>query len=253
MKRDLDAAARVQKQLLPTDLPDMPGVNFAWVYRPCDELAGDSLNVFQIDSEHVGLYVLDVSGHGVPSSLLSVTATRSLSGHAGVFSFATMSGATLNDMNPANVAESLNALYPMESNGGHYFTLVYGILNTTTREFRYTCAGHPGPVLSRPGEPASAMDIPAVPIGVLDEEAVYEDRVITLQPGDRIYIHSDGLNEEMNAEHEEFSRERLRDTIDAHRDIPLEESVESVVAQVIEWAHDEHLSDDVSILAMEIT
>ena len=53
-------------------------MNFAWTYRPCSELGGDSLNVFQLDADHVGLYVLDVSGHGVSASLLSVTLSRVL-------------------------------------------------------------------------------------------------------------------------------------------------------------------------------
>ncbi|MHC5035653.1 MAG: PP2C family protein-serine/threonine phosphatase, partial [Planctomycetota bacterium] len=74
MKHDLDAAARVQRTLLPGELPQTEAARFAWRYRPCDELAGDSLNVFRIDDRFVALYVLDVSGHGVPAALLSVTA-----------------------------------------------------------------------------------------------------------------------------------------------------------------------------------
>jgi len=71
MKRDLDAAARVQQTLLPDHLPEVAGFRFAWSYRPCDELAGDALNIVRINDDLIAVYLLDVSGHGVPAALLS--------------------------------------------------------------------------------------------------------------------------------------------------------------------------------------
>ena len=68
-----------RQTFLPLRRASIPGMEFAWFYRPCDELAGDGLNVVTLDDEHVGLYVLDVSGHGVASALLSVTMSRLLS------------------------------------------------------------------------------------------------------------------------------------------------------------------------------
>jgi PAS domain S-box-containing protein len=76
LKRDLQAAARIQQALLPAALPDTTPVRLAWTYRPCDELGGDLLNIFLLDDRRVGLYLLDVSGHGVAASLLSVTASH---------------------------------------------------------------------------------------------------------------------------------------------------------------------------------
>ena len=83
MKRDLDAAARVQRTLLPEHFPEIPGLSFAWSYKPCDELAGDSLNIVRINDDLIALFLLDVSGHGVPAALLSVTVTRNLHPSAG--------------------------------------------------------------------------------------------------------------------------------------------------------------------------
>ncbi len=79
MSRDLEAAARIQKTFLPRAAPGVPGAEFAWGYRPCDELAGDGLNIIPLGGGKVGLYVLDVSGHGVSAALLSVTLSRLLS------------------------------------------------------------------------------------------------------------------------------------------------------------------------------
>jgi serine phosphatase RsbU (regulator of sigma subunit) len=79
LRRDLRAAARIQQALLPATLPDTAPVHLAWTFRPCEELAGDLLNIFLLDDRRVGFYVLDLSGHGVAASLLSVTVSHFLS------------------------------------------------------------------------------------------------------------------------------------------------------------------------------
>src|SRR5271163_2240227 len=79
MSRDLKAAARIQETFLPREVPRVRGAEFAWIYRPCDELAGDGLNVIPLGEGKVGLYILDVSGHGVASALLTVMLSRLLS------------------------------------------------------------------------------------------------------------------------------------------------------------------------------
>jgi sigma-B regulation protein RsbU (phosphoserine phosphatase) len=88
LRQDLEAAARIQRALLPSSLPDCDRVHFAWAYHPSATLAGDHLNMFWLDDRHIGLYLLDVSGHGVSASLLAVTASRFLSPTADVSSSA---------------------------------------------------------------------------------------------------------------------------------------------------------------------
>ena len=79
MSRDLKAAAQIQETFLPHELPPVPGMAFAWIYRPWADLGGDGLNVIPLGGGKIGLYVLDVSGHGVAAALLSVTLSRFLS------------------------------------------------------------------------------------------------------------------------------------------------------------------------------
>lgn len=252
MKRDLDAAARVQRTLLPDNLPEVRGFGFAWAYRPCDELAGDALNIVRINDDLIALYLLDVSGHGVPAALLSVTATRGLHPRAGgAASLVAGPGPNPQAVDPAQVASSLNALYPMESNGDHYFTMIYGLLDIHTRRLRFTVAGHPGPILAPAGGHPERLDIHGLPIGMVDE-AEYEESAIELQPGDRLYLHSDGLTEEVNAEDEMFGDERLLSAIADGQSLSLNETVESLVRKVIAWRGEDHLKDDVSILAIAV-
>lgn len=252
MKRDLDAAARVQRTLLPEGLPQVPGLRFAWSYRPCDELAGDALNIVRINDDAIALSLLDVSGHGVPAALLSVAATRSLQPVAGgAASVVAGPGANPEAVAPAQVASRLNTLYPMASNGNHYFTMIYGLLDIHTRHFRFTDAGHPGPVLARAGEHPRRIDATGFPIGMIDG-IEFEECVIELKPGDRLYLHSDGLTEEFNARGEEFGDDRLLSAIADAQTLGLKDSVESLVQKVIAWRGEDHLKDDVSVLAIAV-
>lgn len=252
MKRDLDAAARVQRTLLPEDLPDVEGLRFAWAYRPCDELAGDALNIVRINDDLIALFLLDVSGHGVPAALLSVTATRSLYPRAGgAPSVVAGPGASPDAVNPAEVVSRLNALYPMASNGNHYFTMIYGLLNVAARRLRFTVAGHPSPILAREGCPPECLEASGFPVGMFDE-AEYEESMIDLQPGDRLYLYSDGLTEEMNDQDEEFGQQRLRIAIADSQALGLQDAVDSLVQKVVAWRGEEHLKDDVSVLAVSV-
>jgi serine phosphatase RsbU (regulator of sigma subunit) len=252
MKRDLDAAARVQRTLLPDNLPEVQGLSFAWSYKPCDELAGDALNIVRINDDLIAVYLLDVSGHGVPAALLSVTATRGLNPRSGgTASLVAGPGANPEAVDPVHVASRLNSLYPMESNGDHYFTMIYGLLDVHTRRLRFTVAGHPGPILAPTGGHPRRLDVSGLPIGMI-AEAEYEESVIELQPGDRLYLHSDGLTEEVNAQDEQFGDERLLSAIADCQTLSLSETVESLVRKVIAWRGEDHLRDDVSLLAIAV-
>jgi serine phosphatase RsbU (regulator of sigma subunit) len=252
MKRDLDAAARVQQTLLPDNLPEVPGLSFAWSYRPCDELAGDALNIVRVNDDLIAVYLLDVSGHGVPAALLSVTVTRGLHPLAGgAASLVAGPGANPEAVDPAQVALRLNSLYPMESNGEHYFTLVYGLLDIHTHQLRFTVAGHPGPILAPAGGQPRRLDIFGLPIGMVDE-AEYDESVIELQPGDRLYLHSDGLTEEVNAREEAFGDDRLLSAVAEAQVLNVNDAVESLVRKVVAWRGEDLLRDDVSILAIAV-
>ena len=256
MRKDLQAAARVQQALLPHRLPATARAEFAWKYRPCDELGGDGLNVFQIDDQHVGMYILDVCGHGVPAALLAVTVMHQLSPALEpsmsllVASAGTKQPYTL--VSPAQIAQRLNKMYPMDPESRLYFTFLYGILDTSNYQFRYISAGNPGPVLARSGQRPMIFDAPAVPIGLL-EDSYYEDSLLTLQPGDRLYLHSDGLVEERNDTGEEYGRERLKQAVaDSHRPMGLEQSMQLFIDEAIKWGGKGKLKDDASIVALQI-
>ena len=254
MSRDLEAAAKIQETFLPRDVPRVPGADFAWVYRPCDELAGDGLNVVPLGECRVGLYVLDVSGHGVAAALLSVTLSRLLSPPSEPSSILVSEGDVRDRLDvtpPASVAARLNRLFPFDTATEQFATMVYGILNAATGEFRYTSAGHPGPVhLPSGGEPV-ILESEGFPIGLAD--AAYEERSVLLRSGDRLYLYSDGVPEAMDSAGKPFGDARLLEAIGRSRSEPLRESVATLVSEIARWHGSERPQDDISILAVEVS
>jgi sigma-B regulation protein RsbU (phosphoserine phosphatase) len=254
MSRDLRAAARIQETFLPRDVPRIPGTDFAWIYRPCDELAGDGLNVIPLGDGNVGLYILDVSGHGVASALLSVTLSRLLSPPSVPSSILIREGSVPDRFEitpPAEVAARLNRLFPFDTATEQFATLVYGILNAATGEFRYVSAGHPGPVHLPSGAGPVILESQGSPIGLADD--AYEERSVRLGVGDRLYLYSDGVPEAMDPAGKPFGESRLLDAIVRGRSDPLRDGVATLLGEVAQWHGSGRPRDDISILSVEVS
>lgn len=254
MRADLAAAARVQGAMLPSVSPDNDRLSAAWAWKPCDELAGDSLNVFAFDGRYLGMYVLDVSGHGVPAALLSVTVSRSLSPHADRFSLVTETrdgepGFSI--VAPVEVANRLNKVYPMDREARLFFTIVYGVLDTDSGEFRYVAAGHPGPLVIRHNGEVETRQAGGIPIGVLPE-APYEEGVVQLYGGDRLFAYTDGIFEERNPAGEEFGLDRLSQTLSGSTGSSLQQTVDLLIDGLAEWRGDCPARDDITLLGLEM-
>jgi sigma-B regulation protein RsbU (phosphoserine phosphatase) len=254
MSRDLRAAAKIQETFLPRQAPRVPGADFAWAYRPCDELAGDGLNVVPLGGGEVGLYVLDVSGHGVASALLSVTLSRLLSPPSDPSSILIRDGdgGGRSDVTPpAEVAARLNRLFSFDPATEQFATMVYGVLNAVTGDFRYISAGHPGPVHLPSGADPVILESQGYPIGLAAD--AYEERSAHLGAGDRLYLYSDGVPEAMDPAGRQFGDARLLDAIGRGRFELLREAVGILLGDVARWHGSERAQDDVSILAVEVS
>lgn len=253
MTRDLEAAAKIQETFLPCKSLDIPGVDFAWIYQPCDELAGDCLSIIPLGDSNVGIYILDVSGHGVASALLSVTLSRLLSVPSAPSSILTQNGeqGQFENTPPVEIATHLNRLFPFDTATEQLSTMIYGILNPATGEFRYVSAGHPGPVhLPYRADPI-ILESEGFPIGLADE--VYEERTVSLKAGDRLYLYSDGVLEAMNPAGDQFGDARLRDVIVRGRSESLQQNVETLLEEIMQWHGTGKPHDDISILAVEMS
>jgi sigma-B regulation protein RsbU (phosphoserine phosphatase) len=239
MREELEAAARVQEALLPADVPRLPGAEFAWHYRPCKELAGDLLGLVGLPGGRACLYVLDVVNHGVKAALLAVMINRVLS-------------RLLSDgpLSPAEIAAQLHKEFPWDDRTEQFFTLMLGVLDRPSGTFRYVAAGHPGPLLVRRDAESCCLRAPGSPIGLGSGE--YEEHLLTLSAGDRLYLYSDGLPEAMSNDDHPFTEARCKEVLTASRGVPLGESVKRLVAAIERWCEPGTPHDDISVTAVEL-
>lgn len=259
MKKDLEAAARIQQTLLPPENPEVAGARCTWRYRPCDELAGDTLNVLPLAAGRTALFVLDVSGHGVPAALLSVALSRSLSAARQPASVLWSAGERPGELRPATplqVAEELARRFPYDEETHQYFTMAYGIFDGPARTLTYVSAGHTPIVhLGRREGGVALHGTTGPPIGLIPATLVeprFEQREILLEPGDRLYLLSDGIPEARSVEDEELGMEHTAEILREALDRSLEESVDGLLDRLLEYTGPEGPDDDVSILALEV-
>ncbi|MGF1579625.1 MAG: SpoIIE family protein phosphatase [Gemmataceae bacterium] len=255
MSRDLDAAATVQQSLLPTTGNQIGQAQFAWKYIPCDELAGDFLNFFPLNDRYVAGYVVDVSGHGVASSLLAVTIGRFLTPQVSSSSLLLRQGDGTDEASvtsPAEVAFELNNRFPMHEQNGLYFTMLYGVLDLETLEFRYVMAGHPPLVLLRSGGPPELLkEGGSMGIGWV-EGMEFDEQTVQLSVGDRLLLYSDGVPEAMDENLNQFGDQRMLEIIELGKDQGLEDSISLLLKSVERWCRKNGPKDDVSILGLEV-
>jgi len=250
LEQDLRSAARVQRALLPPVDVEAGSLRIAHTFHPCDDLAGDGVGIVALPGHRVGLYLLDVSGHGVGAALLSFTLNHLLSTGIDGALLSEDLGGTPSVVAPARVAERLNRQFPMDRSR-QYFTFAYGVMDSASGDFRYVIAGHPAPVLlPRDGAPFAVAGR-GFPIGMLDD-AAFEDERLALEPGDRLFFYTDGAVEARNDAEDEYGLDRLLAHLARHRDQSLRAGLELVAADVRAWCGG-RLRDDVSLLAVERT
>lgn len=253
LKKDVEAAARIQRALLPSSLPQLEEVRFSWDFRPSADLAGDFLNIIPLSDHELGIYILDVSGHGVAASLLSVTLSRWLSANP-YQSFLLSPGTDHSRPGvtpPSEVATRLNHQLISDATNEQYFTLIYGVLDLRTLEFRHVSAGHSGPLHLHHDGGTELYDSNGNPVGLL-EGAQFEERILQLNPGDRLFFYTDGLTEAESPFQSEFGDDRVVQTIDGYRTVSLDDTVHSLMNDLDQWSGHRPLRDDVSVLGLEV-
>jgi|OpeIllAssembly_1097287.scaffolds.fasta_scaffold03934_3 sigma-B regulation protein RsbU (phosphoserine phosphatase) len=248
LEHDLRLAARVQQALLPPAELQIGRLRIARAFHPCTDLAGDAVGVVPLIHGEVGLYLLDVSGHGVGAALLSFTLNHLLSPsmEGGLLVEDTDHGPRI--VPPSRVAGRLNRQFPMDRTR-QYFTFVYGVLDGAHGRFRYVRAGHPAPVVLPRNGPPVPLHGGGLPIGMI-EQATFDDETTVLQPGDRLYFYTDGVIEALDDAEREFGYARLLAELERLRDRPLRPGLDEVADAVRDWSGG-CLRDDVSLLAVE--
>ena len=254
MKNGLEAAARIQQSLLPRSTPDVAGYNFSWFFKPCDELAGDTLNIIPLNEKIVALYSLDVSGHGVPSALLSATLSHWLSPKPDQDTILETEAEKTSRLpvQPEKIGKKLNRLFPMDLDHPQYFTLGYGLLDTATDELTYLSAGHPPAIQLGINGDLRLLETGGPPVGILQGSS-FKQCTTLMKPGDRIFIYTDGLTEAVNHSEIEFGMDRLCRSVKESAGLPLDDAIKEIIKAHDKWTEGNNPADDISIIAFEKT
>ena len=255
MKQDLIAAAKVQRGFIPADVPEIPGFEFAWLFRPSEYVGGDLLNVIPLDDDHWAFYVLDVSGHGVPAALLSVSLTRLIDQIARSDSSSSIAGGFGKNngahCDPKEVVRTLQQQFPGDRT--KFCTLLYAILDTTEAKVTWIRAGHPPPLLlRRKDEEIRFLTEPEADCisRLFIEDTNLQTGTVTLDPGDRFVIYSDGIIEAMK-NYQEYGYERLANAMRQSAENSLPQWLNTAFGDVSEWIGSQEFGDDVTLLGLE--
>lgn len=254
IRKDLEAAARIQSALLPKRETLNPPFEIAWSLIPCEELAGDIFNIIPLGHDCWGIYLLDVSGHGVASALMSVTLSRLLSPdreHSILFG-RNSQGSGWDLLSPSQVLNALNTQFQLsEDTGGQYFTMVYGIYNAVERTFKFSSAGHPPFLRVHEGGKVEEIISRELPIG-FHPDGEYQDSTITLQQNEKLVFTSDGVVEMPNQDNVLFGFGRLAELIQKNNNQSPKELVGTIEQTIQHWYNKQgSLPDDVSLIVLK--
>lgn len=254
LKSDLEAAAKIQKAMLPKGPPNFPRLKFGWYFQACEMIAGDMFNIFKLDENHLALYILDVSGHGIPAALLSVSLSRTLTPfpeQGGILLKSNPDSKDYQIASPKEVVQELNRRFPIMTQTGHFFTLLYGIINFPEQTFRFVRAGQIGPIIISEQSVNIYNETGSVPIGIIDNIEC-EEIELKLNCKDKVIFITDGVSEACNSNDEEFEIEKILDLFSKNKSIGIKETIKLLRENVEKFSEGLPQKDDITILGIEL-
>jgi phosphoserine phosphatase RsbU/P len=240
IREELETARQIQLSILPREIPVHAGLDIAARYIPMTSVAGDFYDFILIDEQRIGIFVADVSGHGMPAALVASMLKIALAAQSA------------NACDPARVLFGLNqALCGKFS--GHYVTAAYALIDTGKRTFCYAGAGHP-PLLLREHSSGNVRSIleNGLFLGYFPT-AGYTAVEIPFQEGDWIALYTDGVTETRDTSQEEFGEAGLRTFLEEHPDGTAAQFADGLLERLSQWngrAPGQEPDDDVTLLAI---
>jgi serine phosphatase RsbU (regulator of sigma subunit) len=250
--QELKLAQAVQAGFLPTRFPRQDRIIFDKYYLTCATLGGDLFDAFDVDHEHVGMFMADVAGRGVSAALISgllkmaISSVREQSADATDTMYADLT-------DPGAFLRVLNDLLVKEMPEGEFITLIYAVVRLPENKVLMASAGHPWPVLYR-ARTRSHEVCPCrhgLALG-LERDQEYPVCTIDVGEGDKLVFHTNGLTEAMNAEGELFGLERFHALVGRHGTAAPADIVAALRKAVDEFRHGQDVIDDYSLLVVAI-
>ena len=237
MQEEVRLAARIQTELLPKSAPSVAGYDFVGKTIPAQEVGGDYFDFIPIDDNRLAFCLGDVTGKGLPASLLMANLQ------------ATLRGQTLTTGSPKTCLERSNQLLYQSTSPEKFATLFYAIIDFQNHQIHYSNAGHDNPYLSSARVATKRLKIGGIPLGMLPD-FTYEQESVQLEDDSILVAYSDGVTEAMNAQEDMFGEERIAAVIDQHKHAPASEIIDHLVSAVKTFAAGHPQSDDITVVVM---
>jgi sigma-B regulation protein RsbU (phosphoserine phosphatase) len=238
LDEEINLATEIQEGLLPTKLPQHPlyashGVSFASKF-----VGGDYYDLFLSEEGRLHLAIADVSGKGVPAALLMSSLRAAL--HSNVAHVSS----------PSEVVSRINRLMYESTAPEKFATFFYGVLDTNSHELVYSNAGHNYPLVVRSNREPVRLTQGGLILGAF-ANAAYEEGHLTLEPGDTLFMYTDGVTEATDDNEEDFGEERLQELLCHRCQHEPRELVEEVLREVRAFTHGAEPGDDVTMLVIQ--
>jgi sigma-B regulation protein RsbU (phosphoserine phosphatase) len=240
LRDELAFARRVQLNLMPVSPPTLPGWEIATGYRAARQIGGDFFDIYPLPGRPsiIGFVVADVTGKGVTAALMMA------------FSRAVLRSAAYNGSGPADALRRTNLVLVREARTGLFLTAFIGWLDTDSGLLRWASAGHEAPIIVRRGSRrVSRLTVAGELLGMFEPLSV-RDRTTTLEPGDVLVIHTDGVTEARDDRGRFFGERRYLDVINRHADNGAAGIVRATQTAVDEFQGDSPAADDLTIVAI---
>lgn len=238
VERQVRMAADVQQRMLPSGPPNLPGVDVAYTYIPCFDLAGDFFDFIELPDQNFGIVIADVSGKGVPASLIMASVRAALRAQVD------------NVYYLYEVVRRLNTMLWRDTKPTEFVTLFYGVLDVRNKRLTYCNAGHPPALLQRFGV-ISELPTDNTVLGI-DPDMPYTQNVVDLQSGDAILLYTDGLPDAMNFDHQTYGTERVHEAYKSSGGGKAQAVVDHLLWDVRRFAGMAPRNDDLTMIVMKI-
>ena len=249
---DLIEAKKLQQSLVSDRHRDFGPAEVSLMLRSSGHVGGDLVGFFPVNSTRIGLYGIDVSGHGISSALMTARLAGYLSAVTPDQNVALrrMPDGTYAPKPPGETIAALNQMVLNEMETEHYFTLLLADVNLATGKVIMAQAGHPYPAVQRADGRVEMTGTGGLPVGLIDG-AEYEDFEIAMRPGDRLMIHSDGVVECADPDGALLDDHGLAQILAELRQTRGMACLESLIWKLVNFAQTDDLADDVSAVLLE--
>jgi serine phosphatase RsbU (regulator of sigma subunit)/anti-sigma regulatory factor (Ser/Thr protein kinase)/transposase len=245
IQREMQVAQEIQQTLLPRAVPELEGFELGYLYRAAKEVGGDYFDFIAVDERTIGVVVADVSGKGVPGSLVMTMIRTALRMEA------------RGNRSASDVMSKMNSFVTEDMRKGMFVTMFYVVLDSVNRAVTYASAGHNPMVLYRGGQDATYFLKPkGIPVGInAPDQDLFRKTIsvekLTLRQDDMLVIYTDGITEAMNPEREQFGESRLLAAIKRHGHRTAEEFAEALNQEIHEFTAGAPQNDDITLVAIK--